>query len=139
MALDADGDEVDAGGAGSAGAGDDPMGVPDSIAAQQHNDVWLFSQEPSGGGDALQGGIASVEEDCLLVGGGVVVWMADDLEFARALVDQVADGEMPTVTVAGAGLALGEGATPDDLPMTVLSHCGAHDVWFANAPGELVE
>ncbi len=117
-----------------------PTGAPDRVDAEQHNGVWLFSLNPAGGGDAALGsGAASIVDGCLVVGEEVVVWLEADLDFARSLVDSVAMGEAPEVTVGGGGIALGEGATVDDLPMTVLSRCGARDVWFASAPGELAE
>ncbi|MDD9932216.1 MAG: hypothetical protein OXT09_01355 [Myxococcales bacterium] len=137
---DARGGEVPESGGAEPEPGDGPTGAPDSIDSHRHDGVWLFSLDPAGGGDsALGSGAASIVDGCLVIGEEVVVWLEDDLDFARSLIDSVAAGEAPKVTVGGGGIALGEGATVDDLPMTVLSRCGARDVWFASAPGERLE
>lgn len=107
----------------------------DGIVATEVHGAWVFARtEPASAWDAaLHTGQAAIVERCLQIGDAVVVWNADQLDVAEAIVARTVDGEALTVAVGGGGRSL-----VDDHPLTdVQARCAAPHVWAA-APGDLV-
>ena len=102
------------------------------IEARQIDDVWIFSHNPNGGGDALHTGAATIDNGCLYVDGAVVVWHVDSIDQAEATITAVQAGEQPMLSIGGGGASLEEGAT--SLPAEITDRCPTSTVWFGSAP-----
>jgi hypothetical protein len=102
----------------------------DGITARQVEGVWVFSHSPTGGMDALHGGRVTVEGDCLLVDGAVVVFHDDMMQDGIELIGATRDGDELTATIPGGGISLSEGAALDDIPQVIADRCDVDTVWF---------
>jgi hypothetical protein len=105
------------------------------IEASQIDGVWVFAytEDPGFSMEALHTGSAAVVEDCLYVGGSVVVWRPDHLEFVEQVVSAVAAGSVVEVSLSGGGDSLAEGSAVTDFPTSVVAKCAADTVWYAGA------
>lgn len=93
------------------------------------NDVWIFTYDAHGGGDAaFHQGIGHIADGCLYVGDAVVVWSKDRLDEAQNLVEQVQAGDETVVGVGGGGISLDEDDTP--IPSEIVERCPTREVWF---------
>lgn len=99
-----------------------------AIEASQIDGIWVFSHNPRGGGNALHGGTATIENGCLYVDGAVVVWHTESLDDAKSAIEAVHAGEAPSLSIGGGGISLEEGAT--SLPSEVTDLCPTSTVWF---------
>jgi len=104
------------------------------VTAQQLGGAWVFTYAtpPQGYATALLAGQAVVTDGCLLVNSTAVVWNETQLPAIQQVIDAVASGATPTVTVGGGGLSIAEGATLDDFPPAIVSRCSPTVVWFAS-------
>lgn len=106
----------------------------DGITASQFEGTWLFGHRPQVSMAALHGGIATIDDGCLLVDGAAVVWYEDALPAAQELVDLIQSGETVSVLVGGGGISLDEGGGP--LPTIITDRCSVTTVWYG-ASGEV--
>jgi hypothetical protein len=104
------------------------MAQSDEIRAAREDGVWIFSYRPSGWGDALHSGQATIRGECLFVAEAVVVWPETLLARAEAAVSAAKTGRTETFRIGGGGISLDEGDTP--IPAVVAERCEAREVWF---------
>jgi hypothetical protein len=102
----------------------------DGITAEQVDRAWVFSHVPTGGMDALHGGLVTIEDGCLLVDGAVVVFHEDMVQDGIELIGAVRDGDSVTAIVPGGGISLAEGAVEADIPQVIVDRCDVDTVWF---------
>lgn len=107
--------------------------IVDGIAAEELDGTWLFWHRPNGGDDALLGGQASIVDGCLYIDDTIVIWHANDLARAEAVIQTVASGETPQVSVGGSGLSLDEDEDGRAIPQVILERCPTRAVWYGNA------
>ena len=106
-------------------------GTANDIESFQLDGIWVFQQESDDGGEALHTGSAAIVDDCLLVGGAVVVWQPDQKDEFTQVITAVRNGESPSLAVAGAGLSLAEGDV--ELPSVITDQCQVTEGWFASS------
>jgi hypothetical protein len=85
----------------------------------------VFYYSPDGHNDALNQGMATIEDGCLLVAGSVVVWFRKDSDAVAGLVRDIRNGDHPTVRVGG-----GEAGPGAELTRVVSEVCPDREVWF---------
>ncbi len=108
----------------------EPVVGPAGIEALQVDGVWLFQHQPEVGMQALHGGTPEIVDGCLVIDETVVVWHADRIEEAAEAVAAVGAGESPQLLIAGGGISLDEGASPDQIPSVISDRCPTSAVWF---------
>jgi hypothetical protein len=111
------------------------------VDAQQRDGVWVFtySEAPAIDNEALGGGRAAVEDDCLWMGEAVVVWHDHHLDAVDEVIARVRAGEVLDLQLGGGGLSLAEGSTVDDFPAVVSEHCATSEIWFASDTALTIE
>lgn len=99
------------------------------LTAKKVDDVWIFvgAAKPNTKSDdkvklittdALSGGRPTIENDCLLVDGEVVVWWSDQMDLAERIVGEAKKESPAEVSFPGGGSA-------SDAPPLVADRCGA--------------
>jgi hypothetical protein len=87
--------------------------------------VWIFNHDSTWGEQALFGGVAEIDEGCLLVGGSVVIWDRSRTSLAAELVEGALAGESREVFLVG-------GHT-ESVPSEVATRCNADAVFLNSA------
>lgn len=148
--TDGSGDERDADADAGAGveASDDvdeddvdetPGRTGTGVEARDLDGTWVFTHEEPRGGDAALGGVARIEDGCLLVGDAVVVWDATILDDIEKVVADVGSGVSVRLRFGGGGLSLDEGSTLDDFPIEVVERCDTRNLLYQGGAFERVE
>ncbi|MBV1862448.1 MAG: hypothetical protein KUG77_28765 [Nannocystaceae bacterium] len=106
------------------------------LTAVKVDDVWIFVGPaeviPNPGNlkiiqtDDRQGGQPTVEDDCLFVGGEVVVWWSEQTEFAKRIVGDAKTGRSSYAPIPG-----GEGRVVTDAPPLISERCGVMKIRHA--------
>jgi hypothetical protein len=97
----------------------------EEVTREKVDGVWVFYYSPDGHNDALNQGMATIEDGCLLVAGSVVVWFRKDSDAVAGLVRDIRNGDHPTVRVGG-----GEAGPGAELTRVVSEVCPDREVWF---------
>lgn|SRR5690606_26296490 len=118
---------------GQGGAAGMAPPVSAGLTATKVDDVWIFigSAPPDAElgkmkvitTDALHGGRPTIENNCLLVDGEVIVWWSDQLELAERLVGEAKVGSPTDVSIPGGPSA--------DAPSIVSDRCGVTKLRYA--------
>jgi len=119
---------------GQGGAAGTAPSVSAGLTATKVDDVWIFigsaPPAPEPGKmkiittDALHGGRPTIENDCLLVGGAVIVWWSDQLELAERLVGEAKTGSPTDVSIPGGATAAAPSIVSDRCGVTTLHYAG---------------
>lgn len=115
-----------------AACGSEPTPSSSDVEALEIDGVRVFQHAIFGGDDALHGGVAEIENECLYVDEAVVVWHEDQIDQAAQLIASIKSGDEPQVSLPGGGISLDEGDTPIAASITDL--CPTRVVWYTR-PG----
>jgi hypothetical protein len=112
------------------GCGSSTDDESEAISARQLQGVWVFHHDPDGWDDAAFSGVGTIEDNCLLVNGTVVVWHRQRSQDPAWLIAEIETGNQPYVRLGGS--LLDKERAPADYASVVFERCPVQDVWFAS-------
>ncbi len=108
-----------------------------AIEATRSDGTWMFFYSPTDHNEALHSGTATIEGDCLMVGGTVVVWHRESQDIADAALTAAKEGSAAVFSIGGGGISLDEG--DQTIPEEIAEHCDVRAVWFGSPEARVAE